>query len=429
MEDKDGYIDSAGISGKEYAKRPHESQIPFVPEKEVFKMKDIPKFQKGLYSDYMKSLARKANQEIYTRFVNSADIDFIPVFVYYDKISKSLRVRVRKDWVEAQMAVKIDFIKWLKKKRKFKAARKWQAWTNPNFEGVYGKDYMLGAPHVKELKKQYIKEMTESGQVHEFMKGKFNKDTKKPQYSVVMRGVKEELREYKYDKNKKHLQINTYLWNAPIKGKDLLALEDDRNEDIIWGGSNFRSYLREGGISVKAYNEIMKGVLETVWYNFERIDVNALTDEGVGAFEDEYYGRFPNIVKIRDWFVNKGIYGAKQGHQKYNIEKFQSLKSNKARANFIDRATFIIANEIFIKNNNLEKVYKKSTSKSNRGNRILSQNAGMKTPISTARRYKKYTKGRSKRSSRAKNYADWRESNRELAAKLKRADTRRRRQS
>ena len=162
-----------------------------------------------------------------------------------------------------------------------------------------------------------------------------------------------------------------------------------------------------------------------MWEQFQEIDVNKLTEEGVEDYEDQYIAGFPNIVKIREWYVNRGMRNIdKKGNVKrhqYTEENFFRLKTNKQRANFIDRAVFIISNEIYMKRNGLTKIYRNNNKT---GKRNLMQSSGKKVPISHARRYKKYAKGRTKRSSRSKDYADWRESNRTFAANLKRKDTR-----
>jgi|TARA_R110002012_G_scaffold322062_2_gene554404 hypothetical protein len=433
----DGFVDTGGVSSKDYQERKGKSVIPtgFAEVTIHEGAKHVRKSDKSLYTRMMKNLARKANQELYDRFKNTADIDFIPVYVYYDVQNKSMKVRVRKDWLRSQIEVKLDFAAWLRKKRMFKKSDKYKAWNQsqqryPTQEERqdptkhWGKDYMMGAPHLAAEKKQYIEEMTAKGEAHEFMKGKFNLEAKN-QHSVIMRAATEvaPVAFGQIIKNKIHLQEQE--WNNPIKGKDLLKIEDPDNEDIIWGGSNFKSYLRGRGVSMKTYNGIMKDVAGLMWEQFQEIDVNKLTEEGVEDYEDQYIAGFPNIVKIREWYVNRGMRNIdKKGNVKrhqYTEENFFRLKTNKQRANFIDRAVFIISNEIYMKRNGLTKIYRNNNKT---GKRNLMQSSGKKVPISHARRYKKYAKGRTKRSSRSKDYADWRESNRTFAANLKRKDTR-----
>ncbi len=110
-------------------------------------------------------------------------------------------------------------------------------------------------------------------------------------------------------------------------------------------------------------------------------------------------------------------------NHKYTTEKFLNLKSNSARANFIDRAVFLIANSIYLKNHIPSK-------RSRFNNNNVIQSAGKKTPISHARKYKRMSKNRTKYTTkRTKEYEVWRTDNRKLGANMKRRDTRSRRQT
>ena len=127
----DGFVDTGGVSSKDYQERKGKSVIPtgFAEVTIHEGAKHVRKSDKSLYTRMMKNLARKANQELYDRFKNTADIDFIPVYVYYDVQNKSMKVRVRKDWLRSQIEVKLDFAAWLRKKRMFKKSDKYKAWN------------------------------------------------------------------------------------------------------------------------------------------------------------------------------------------------------------------------------------------------------------------------------------------------------------
>jgi hypothetical protein len=159
----------------------------------------------------------------------------------------------------------------------------------------------------------------------------------------------------------------------------------------------------------------MKGVLDEYWKIYEQIQAVGLsTPEGLENVEalTNFEADFPNIERIRKWFVKKGIYQNspqfRPSNRYYTLEKFNELKTNTQRANFIDRATFLIANSIYIKNNNIKV-------------RANSQSGGKKVPISRARAYKKYSKDRNKYSTeRVKQYEGWKVDNRKIASSLKR---------
>jgi hypothetical protein len=90
------------------------SSIPDDIEIVLHDAKDIPKQQKSLYTRHMTMLARKANQELYDRFKNTADIDFIPMYVYYDVMNKSMKLKCRKEFLDKYLEIEIDFAKWLR---------------------------------------------------------------------------------------------------------------------------------------------------------------------------------------------------------------------------------------------------------------------------------------------------------------------------
>lgn len=385
------------------------SSIPDDIEIVLHDAKDIPKQQKSLYTRHMTMLARKANQELYDRFKNTADIDFIPMYVYYDVMNKSMKLKCRKEFLDKYLEIEIDFAKWLRSKGMFKKAGKWEQYKQNEFAKK--------SPHLKDQKKQYIREMREQGKIHEFGRT-INKDSKVSQSSTIMYSKKAEYLP-KTQRTDKTIEVTQQQYNKPIKGADMLKLFDPENEDLIWGGSNFKSYVIGRGVNPKIYNKIMKETLALLWKEFEKVNVLELTEEGVAEFQESYLSRFPNIERVRDWFVNKGIYNTSSGHY-YTLERFMNLKSNKARANFIDRAVFVISNSIYMKANNISPL-------TVRGKPRL--NAGMKTSIKRAQKFKKISAERKKYSTeRTKKYDEWRLDDRKIAANLKRKVTRSKRE-
>ena len=96
------FVDTGGVSGKAYSRRPYKSVIPkddIVVEK--LKQRDIPKKQKALYTKYVQVMVKKINREIYDRFKNTAGIDFIPIYCYYDARTKTIRCKVRDDFINS----------------------------------------------------------------------------------------------------------------------------------------------------------------------------------------------------------------------------------------------------------------------------------------------------------------------------------------
>jgi hypothetical protein len=169
----------------------------------------------------------------------------------------------------------------------------------------------------------------------------------------------------------------------------------------------------------KIYHEVMENVLDEYWKVYEQVQAVGLSSpqglENVAGFT-AFEADFPNITRIRRWFTNTGIYNTSPHHQ-YTLEKWQSLSSNQSRANFIDRATFLIANSIYIKSNNIK------VGKTSKG--YMNQSAGKKIPISRARQYKKYSKDREKYSTERKgNYESWKIDNRKVSSSLKRTTNR-----
>jgi len=423
------FVDTGGVSGKAYSRRPYKSVIPkddIVVEK--LKQRDIPKKQKALYTKYVQVMVKKINREIYDRFKNTAGIDFIPIYCYYDARTKTIRCKVRDDFINSFFKVELSFGEWLSKKRRFKKRRKLEAYLNPNITGKQGKDFFRKSPHLKEDKKEYIKEMEEQGKFHEF--SNLPRKAVNRQGQFIMKGVSQFETKGKIMKTKKGDVFEVFqAFNKPIDSKALKELFNPDNEDVLWGGDSFVRYVKTRGVSPKIYNKVMKKVMEKMWDDFSQIDTREISESGLQQYSSDARSeqpiKFPNIERIKDWFLKEGIYNVDRrgdvANHYYTIERFRNLKSNTQRMNFIDRAVFLIANSIYMKNSGIEPYTKKGTKR---------KFAGKKAGIKTARRYRKFSKQRKKYSTeRTKKYDEWRQDNRRDAANFKRSDTRRRRQS
>lgn len=436
----DDFIDTGGVSGKAYSRRPYKSVIPkddIEIEKYQQKIAAIPKKQRALYKEYVKVLVARINREIYDRFKNTAGIDFVPIYCYYDARTKTIRCKVRDDFINSFFKVELSFGEWLSKKRRFKKRRKLEAYLNPNPTGKQGKDFFRKSPHLKEDKKEYIKEMEEQGKFNEFSNVPRRAKTRQGQF--IMKGV-ESYPMYKSPLHqgvpfgkivkRKGKEFEVFqAFNKPIDSKALKELFDPDNEDVLWGGDSFVRYIKARGVSPEIYNKVMKKVMEKMWDDFSQIDTRELTESGLQQYSidarNEQPIKFPNIERIKDWFLKEGIYNVDRrgdvANHYYTIERFRNLKSNTQRMNFIDRAVFLIANSIYMKRSGIEPYTKKGTKR---------KYAGKKASIKTAKRYKKFSKQRKKYSTeRTKKYDEWRQNNRRDAANFKRQDTRRRRQS
>ncbi len=421
------FVDTGGVGGKEYSKRPYKSVIPKT-DIDIIKISraDIPKNRKALYTKYVTVLVNKVNREIYDRFKNTTGVDFIPIYCYYDVRTKTIRCKIRDDFVNQFFSVELDFAQWLSKNRKFKKRRKLEAYRNPNTEGKQGVDFFRKAPHLKEEKKQYIREMEEQGKTHEFMKVPKNKIHKGQFIMKSVMGYDEKAK--KIVKGGKQFEIFE-AFNKPISSKALLELMNPDNEDVLWGGKNFQKYIKTRGVPSNLYNNIMKKLMTQMWEDFGQIDTRELSVEGLQEYTSEAGKaqpiRFPNIQRIKDWYLKEGIYNVDRkgdvANHYYTLERFKQLKTNTQRMNFIDRAVFLIANSIYMKTNKISRLTQKGSPR---------KFAGKKAGIKKAQRYRKFSKQRKKYSTdRTKKYDQWRQDNRRDAANFKRADTRRRRQS
>jgi hypothetical protein len=373
------------------------------------KQKNISKEDRDLYDQSIRGLVRNMNQSFYRRFKQQLGTNVIPVYAQYVKSgnSKSIKIYMRKDWLKKKFEANLSFTEWLQKKGKRRWARKYQ-------EYIDGKNVNQQKPH-------WIKNMWNEWQEEGGIDKMFNENKAKGVVAFKSKYVYE-LEDQISEKNPNIAARINQAYTQPLQGEDFKKLVDPENENFIFGDTNVKNYFSSSMSDEsenKIYREVMKNVLDEYWKVYEQVQAVGLSTpdglENVAALT-EFEADFPNIARIRRWFTDTGIYNTSPHHQ-YTLEKWQSLRSNQSRANFIDRATFLIANSIYIKSNNMK------VGKTNKG--YMNQSAGKKVPISRARRYNKYSKDRTKYSTeRVKEYDSWRIDNRKVASSLKRTTNR-----
>ena len=184
------------------------------------------------------------------------------------------------------------------------------------------------------------------------------------------------------------------------------------NEQYIFSG-NLNKFLTKtkGTGEIKIINEILTEVLGQFKEDLEKLGRTYADEfESMGGnrkapkYKIEASTRskwatkpkFPNIESILWWFINnkKGLASSTK------IEEFDNLKSMKQKANFIDRAVFLIANGIYARK--LGHVRKQSIRTRRHGL------YGKAATIKHARKFKRYSEERVKTSKRAERMIDWR---------------------
>lgn len=386
----------------------HKSIINDLPKKYEYidGVKAVPSDQKALYYNYLETLVKKTNQEIYNLYkINFGIDDFVPIYVEFDRQKLSIRTRIRGDFLKEKLKMEMSFHDWLKSTRRLKGHKDYQIEQYEKW--IRDPISFKQKPHwLKKLKKEFLKDYTELPEYRP------SKDKGVIMMRSNYKGIRDATSEPKMG-TVIHYKEN---FNKQIQSTTLKKLFDPDNEELLWGDVNMKNYLKGHNVDMKKYNKIMKKVLESMWDEFENINLLDLTKEETEEYRESFQPKFPNIVRIRDWFITKGIYDKPRSNYTYTLERFRNLKSNTQRANFIDRAVFLIANSIYMGQHGISPVTKSLMPR---------KNAGMKASIKHARRFKRFSQERKKYATeRTKNYEQWRLDNRKLAANLKRADTR-----
>ncbi len=318
------------------------------------KLTSIPNKQKTLYTRFMKVLAMKANQDMHTRFKIEKGIDFIPAYVTYNVSKKSAKIEPNYNFLKLKLKAEIDMYDWLLSNRsnklgiknKRKKATQLKKWLDVTDGGGSGTTHNKFNTPMEVKRPRWYKDVWKIWADKYFVK----------EFSLSNSGGKNIFTSSSNIENKFHITkddgIQKYreIFSSPIQSESLKKALDPDNFDELFGDGNTKTYIKRYDVNEKLYKKIMNKVLSSYWEAVQNIDARMLTLEDVENLESSYQPNFPNIKKIRTWFVNKGMKNSTNKNHKYTTEKFLNLKSNSARANFIDRAVFLIANSIYLKN-------------------------------------------------------------------------------
>jgi hypothetical protein len=399
-----------------------ETDIPL----RLLPQRGIDRKKLALYRTVLITLVKKTNQDFYTRFTLEKGIDFIPVYLSFDERTLSVRLHIRRDFLKEKLQVDMGFPSWLRSKksiglniphrvRKSRQAEKYLSAmdSDPNGRGTE----KLKPKWWNKWYNEYLKEYGDN-KYNPASASRVNRSTKIHGTGLPISRIGYGYRQsFKVKKGEIHKFSQQFT--KPIQWNSLKKALDPETFNDLFGDNNQKAYLKKYQVNTKMYNKCISEVLTQYNKVLMHIEMNSLTDEMVNKYEGTFKPRFPNISRIRRWYVNKGIYNQDKkgnGKHQYTLQNFAKLKSNTARANFIDRATFVIANSIFMKSNNISPTFSSGKFK---------KTAGARTSINRARDYKKFSKTRNKyQSKRTRKYEDWSLDNRKIAANLKRTNTR-----
>lgn len=418
---------------------PKEKHGEIDPSRTIHK---APKYMFKLYNRKNRILVRKANQIIYERFAKELKLESTPVYLEWIPSQSAISIKYRKDFVKKVLAVEMDFATYLRKNRRFKYAKQYEDFVRLGAIGKnehYSKFRPFGSMKIRPawIKREYKKWINEIG-------GNVSYQTKT---RTTKTGNLREItgtRLIRMSHTGKHAGVNT-IWydipeenkidqvyreyfSKPIPNKPLLEALSPDKEDELWGNNNLQNYLRKMNVSPKIYNSIIRDILTLLENELSNTVLQELTEDNVEEYHQTYESRFPNIGKIRSWFISSGLYNTDPDKHSYTLENFKKLRSNQARANFINRAVFLIANSIYVKKNS----HLGMRLRTNSGRLI--QTAGKKASIKRARKSLKYSKTginkiningtivekKKRRTERVKKYESWRNENKQISTQLRR---------
>ena len=243
---------------------------------------------------------------------------------------------------------------------------------------------------VRKIKRQMP--VLETGKMGRFV----NKDFIK-RFKARLSDAEKELE--KKEDNVKHDKKMQKLFYAPMT-VEKMAKYMDNEDNFLLNSSNMRTYFRGANINMALYNRVMMEVTTQLYNSLQDISDTYEDNyaERMQQHEDKgilFEPRFPNVRRIAGWFATKGMANTgKKGdvkNHKYTLEKFNKLKTPKARINFIDRASFLIANSIYMKNMSAAGFAKMTPyRRKNKEGETKSLSRGKRVPISHARKSKKY---------------------------------------
>lgn len=323
-------------------------------DKPLIEIKEMPNHLKHEALFILQALVNKSNQSFYD-FFKSNGLDFSPVRL---KLEKSHGVRimmhVRTDWVKHRAGLNGMFYEWMKKqgvKRKY--LRVMQTRT-----GEFNEDVDLfggkGQYGIKQHGEEPIYYQKMPQFLTKFKKQFFESDVFKNyvKTTAMIFQAKAEI-----DKNAR------YFYN-PITPDILKRLIDPEISELfeIDNSPKFYSFLQSKGIDPKLFKTAMGKILTKTAKDASLfLDAHhMILDESkrkksqidkynkLGFKFSGYQSRFPNIARIEQWYIRKGMQGAQPDKHYYTYERYNALKTTTQKLNFINRAVFMIANSIFM---------------------------------------------------------------------------------
>jgi len=409
----------------------------------LYQLKSIPisKEERELYRRYMNTLIRKTNQDFYRTFM-SKNIDFIPVYLSMDQGNFSVRLHIRRDFLEKKLKISMGFPAWLRSNKslgrgiphRYKKAKQAQNYLDVLSRDPDGRQAEKDRPRWwKKYWRMYVEEYGKTDG-YKPTTSKANRSEKIHGTGLpISQGRTPFKKGYEIEYRTEEIRKVAVQFIKPIQWNSLKKILDPDVFTDLFGDNNQKAYIKKYQVDTAVYNDIMKKVLTKYNEVLMHIQSDALNDKYVTDYENSYRADFPNISRIRNWYIKKGMNnpdkkGSVVSHT-YTMDNFAKLKSNKARANFIDRATFVIANSIYAKMNG-EQTSKITGNPYSPTPFRKGLTSGKKIVISKARLYKKTAKGYKKyQTERTKKYTQWQLDNRKMASNIKRRDNRSRRQT
>lgn len=330
---------------------------------------------------FMRNKAKTMNQLIYHKFKREYDMGVVPVYLQWDATNRVMNTYIRTDWLKAKVHTEVDFPKWLSKKKMFKKSKIAKIFIeNQTWATAHGG----AAPWYKKLHNEFLEDTKDNPKYKQIRDGHSPKGI--PVFSIeeyrgerptqgkkTFRGQRSDIMRKERIGEATRATENWYrqFFMKPLQDDDFVKMLSLDNSSTIWGDNNMRQYLTDNNTDIKKYNTIMKEVQAILWEQIKKVDFqkewnhheetrNRVDEKGVSTGENYFLGdsdskhftvfmpEFPNIGRIRDWFVKRGILTKEPTH-KFNAESYLKLKSNKSRANFIDNAVFLIGLSIFEK--------------------------------------------------------------------------------
>ena len=312
-------------------------------------------------NEFMRERARVMNQFIYYKFKAQKDIDIVPLYVKWNPRTHVMNAFIRTDWLKLKITTELNFPRWLYKKgehKKSKIAEKF-------LEGKQDKNSRQ-SPWWRKMYKEYLEETKD-----DVMYSKIKNEGFPMIHMEEERGDDFSVSERIGKSSKKSDNWYKQFFMKPIQDKDMLKLLDPENQDMVWGDDNMTMYVKDHGTDIKMYNSIMNEVQDIMYKEFLKIDFNKefklskelereedeegnnfdYFDDPVGAPNaPNFQPMFPNIKKLRKWFVKTGIINSDGRHHKFTPDAYLDLKTNTQRANFIDSAVFLIGLSIYEEN-------------------------------------------------------------------------------